>query len=91
MSSAIQMASWHNCSAWALSSCIVALLFAAGAIAAILEAEAVGSLVILPGAALLWIGLGFYLFMLGLISEAVVRDQFEEDFAEFPIAREILA
>ena len=76
---------------WAFSCCIVALLFAAGAIAAILETERVGSLVILPGAALLWIGLGFYLFMLGLISETVVREQFAEESAEFPIAREVSA
>ncbi len=77
--------------AWAFSCGIVALLFAAGAIAAILEPEAVGSLVILPGAALLWIGLGFYLFMLGLISETVVWEQFAEEVAEFPIAREVSA
>jgi glycosyltransferase involved in cell wall biosynthesis len=68
-------------------------LFAAGIAITAALAPAVdwlesGSLVVLSGVALCFLGLASFLFMLGLISESVVREQYEADPAGCLIVRE---
>ncbi len=45
---------------------------------------------VLPGAGLMWFGLSFYLFMLGLIAEAALREERGEDAGHIPVVREAL-
>jgi glycosyltransferase involved in cell wall biosynthesis len=77
-------------------------LFAVGAVGAVLlaSAYAVAALialsfgpekagaVVFPGAALLWLGLGCYLLMLGLIGEVALRERRSEPGEMPPIVRE---
>jgi hypothetical protein len=44
---------------------------------------------VLPGAALLWFGLAFYLLMLGLIAEKVLREERIGHAESAPLAREV--
>ncbi len=43
---------------------------------------------VFPGAALLWFGLAFYLLMLGLIGEFVLRERRAADAGQLPVAKE---
>ena len=45
---------------------------------------------VLPSAALLWFGLAFYLLMLGLIGEQVLRGERGEDTEPLPLVREVM-
>lgn len=56
----------------ALSAFAIGLAFAAGAFATSLPTRAGIDAVVLPGAALLWAGLGLYLLMVGLIAEVAL-------------------
>jgi glycosyltransferase involved in cell wall biosynthesis len=51
------------------------------------EAMRAATLVI-PSVVLLWFGLAFYLAMLGLVAEAVLRETFNRGVATLPVARE---
>ncbi len=42
---------------------------------------------VLPGAALIWFGLAFYLFMLGLIAEGAVRSERQAEAGDLPVVR----
>ena len=54
-----------------------------------LRAEMADTLV-LPGAAMLWFGLAFYLLMLGLIGEVVLRHERAREAEPFPLVRKVV-
>jgi hypothetical protein len=69
----------------------LALLFiAASAIAFATFVEVKANALVLPSASLLWLGLGCYLLMLGLIGEVVVREARGEHPGTFPVAHEVV-
>lgn len=74
----------------------VGLLFASATLISVtslllfdVRMEGGGSLVI-PTASLLWFGLSFYLLMLGLIAEVVLREQAGQSTQLIPVAREVV-
>jgi glycosyltransferase involved in cell wall biosynthesis len=73
----------------ALGSATMGLAFAVAAIIALTTFRAVkANALVLPGAALLWLGLAFYLLMLGLIAEGALREARGEESGALPVVRE---
>ncbi len=70
--------------AWAAALCGLAFATAAGISMVFFRPEKANAIV-LPGAALLWFGLGGYLFMLGLLGEVAVRKHRERYGLPHPV------
>lgn len=75
--------------AWAAAFCGLAFAGAAGVSLAVFRPEKANALV-LPGAALLWLWLAVYLFMLGLLGEGAVRLQREQHDPPPPLSHKEL-
>jgi hypothetical protein len=74
----------------AFGSFSLAVVFVvASAIALITFRDVKASALVLPGASLLWFGLGFYLLMLGLIGEVVLREERAASPTSIPVAWEV--
>ncbi|MGH7664467.1 MAG: glycosyltransferase family 2 protein [Gemmatimonadaceae bacterium] len=68
---------------------LIAFAFAvAAATGAVMFPAPIADAIVLPGAALLWFGLAFYLLMLGLIAEAALRRLHDRDPRPLPLVRE---
>jgi glycosyltransferase involved in cell wall biosynthesis len=70
--------------AGATSAFVLACIFATIAVFSFSGVERTATIV-LPGSALVWVGLGFYLLMLGLIAEVVVRERRLASRDELPV------
>jgi glycosyltransferase involved in cell wall biosynthesis len=74
----------------AIASALLGVLFSIGAVIGfIFFPPAKMGAVVLPGAALLWFGLGWYLLMVGLAAEALLREARQEGGSWDALAREL--
>ena len=72
----------------AAAAAVVGAAFALAAMTSPAVSPGAGRTLILPGAALLWLGLAFYLLMLGLVAEVALREQRRQGGRELPVVRE---
>ena len=72
----------------AAAAAVFGVAFAIAAVTAAVVSPGAGRALILPGAALLWLGLAFYLLMLGLVAEVALREQRRRGGRELPVLRD---
>ena len=66
----------------------VGLAFAAASIVALGFRPEKATAFVLPGSALLWLALSFFLLLLGLVAEAALREHYESDPEWLPLVRQ---
>ena len=71
----------------AAAATVLGVAFALAAVIAAVVSPGAGRALIFPGAALLWLGLAFYLLMLGLVAEVALREQRRQGGRELPVVR----